>query len=88
MFSERDIVNHSLKRRKVASLYSVTALLSYEGFVDKCNQQLCNKLEGFTGAGKVINIYNWMQYYAFDVIGEISVSGKHNPSWPLDTATN
>ncbi|PMD47216.1 putative P450 monooxygenase [Hyaloscypha variabilis F] len=73
LFSERDIASHALKRRRVSSLYSVTSLLSYEHFVDQNNLQLCSKLEQFAGTGRVFNVPTWMQYYAFDVIGSISV---------------
>ncbi|KAK3112405.1 hypothetical protein LTR53_011352 [Teratosphaeriaceae sp. CCFEE 6253] len=71
MFSELDINRHGAKRRKVASLYSMTALLSYEQFVDRCNATLCSRLRGF--ADRPLHVPSWMQYYAFDVIGEITV---------------
>ncbi|KAK3109792.1 hypothetical protein LTR53_016571 [Teratosphaeriaceae sp. CCFEE 6253] len=71
MFSELDINRHGAKRRKVASLYSMTALLSYEQFVDRCNATLCSRLRGF--ADRPLHVPSWRQYYAFDVIGEITV---------------
>jgi len=87
LFSERDIASHALKRRRVSSLYSVTSLLSYEHFVDQNNLQLCSKLEQFAGTGRVFNVPTWMQYYAFDVIGSISVNDHRAPSL-ASTSTN
>jgi hypothetical protein len=84
LFSERDIANHALKRRRVSSLYSVTSLLSYEHFVDQNNLQLCNKLEEFANTGRVFNVPIWMQYYAFDVIGSISVNEPSLVSTPTN----
>lgn len=72
-FSERSIERHAQKRRKVASLYSMSTLVSYEEFVDRCNTALSRKMDEFIRSGIAIPIPDWMQYYAFDVIGEISV---------------
>ena len=75
LFSVQDPKIHASMRRMVASLYSVTTLLSYEKFVDDINRVLIAKLREFNQRGRVINIPKWMQFYAFDVIGEITVSG-------------
>jgi len=74
MFSEQDIRRHSEKRRGVAALYSLTAMLHYEPFVDNCNAVLCERLSGFCQQRTAISIPQWMQFYAFDVIGEITVN--------------
>ncbi|KAK5723191.1 hypothetical protein LTR17_013911 [Elasticomyces elasticus] len=76
MFSELEINRHSAKRRKVASLYSMTTLLSYECFVDRCNETLCLRLRDFADKAAPLHVPKWMQYYAFDVIGEITVGAS------------
>ena len=73
LFSDRNSKNHSVQRRKVASAYSMTALVQYEPFVDKCAAILCQRLSEFVDAGKEVHITHWLQCYAFDVIGEITV---------------
>lgn len=73
LFSERGIHHHGLMRRKVASLFSMTTLLSYEAFVDNTNAILCDKLREFARSGTAFDVPKWMQYYAFDVIGEITM---------------
>ena len=65
---------HSRERRKVASLYSMSTLVSYERYVDSCNSVLCEQLQDLARSGELVNVPNWMQFYAFDVIGEITVS--------------
>jgi len=51
----------------------MTSLLSYEPFVDSQNAVLCEKLREFAVAGSLVDIPKWMQFYAFDVIGEMTV---------------
>ena len=58
----------------MASLYSMSTLVSYEQYVDSCNSLLCERLQDFASSGEVFNVPNWMQFYAFDVIGEMTVS--------------
>ncbi|SMR48834.1 unnamed protein product [Zymoseptoria tritici ST99CH_1E4] len=73
LFAERDPQVHLTARRKVASLYSMSNLLSYEPFVDQMNDLLCSKLTLHVEKGSPVNIPTWMQYYAFDVIGEMTI---------------
>ncbi|KAK5673651.1 hypothetical protein LTR17_027909, partial [Elasticomyces elasticus] len=73
LFALSDPERHSKERRKVASLYSMSTLISYEKYVDSCNSLLCGKLENFALSGELINVPLWMQFYAFDVIGEMTV---------------
>lgn len=44
--------------------------------MDRETLKLCSKLEEFSQTGKHFNMPDWMQFYAFDVIGELTV-GKH-----------
>ena len=74
LFALTNPERHSKERRKVASLYSMSTLVSYEQYVDSCNSVLCERLQDLASSGELVNVPNWMQFYAFDVIGEISVS--------------
>lgn len=76
LFSETNVAKHSRDRRKVASLYSMSTLLSYEAFVDKVNTELCGHLFEKAKSKAKFSVPVWMQFYAFDVIGEITVSTK------------
>lgn len=51
----------------------MSTLLSYEEFVDRCKATLCQKMDELSRSSVAVPVPEWMQYYAFDVIGEISV---------------
>lgn len=74
IFSERDGKVHSQKRKKVSSLYSMSSLMSYEGFVDTCIEKYCAAMSSVSAQQTAISIPDYMQFYAFDVIGAITVS--------------
>ena len=73
LFSEQDIRRHAAKRRKVASLYSLTTLLSYEPFANSVIKVLQNTLEGCARSRSLIDVTHYMQFCAFDVIGQMTV---------------
>ncbi|KAH6664149.1 putative P450 monooxygenase [Halenospora varia] len=74
LFSQINSDKHARDRRKVASLYSMTNLLTYEAFVDEVNEKLCNQLLTRSENRSTVCIPKWMQFYAFDVIGHITVA--------------
>lgn len=51
----------------------MTSLVSYESFVDECGALLSQRLEEFSETGLPADLGHWLQCYAFDVIGAISV---------------
>lgn len=73
VFSETSNETHSASRRQQASMYSMTALKAYEPYVDKVNATFIGKLESFAETGRSFDLFTWMQFYAFDVIGEITI---------------
>lgn len=76
LFPDRDIKRHAETRKRFQGLYSLTSLVSYEGYVDECSDIFDAKLRGFAEAGTVIDMAHWFQCYAFDVIGDISYSRR------------
>ncbi|KAJ4358701.1 uncharacterized protein N0V89_003285 [Didymosphaeria variabile] len=76
LFSVSDKAVHSNLKRPISQLYSNTHLLSYEAQVDKCNVVLLKSLKEFAREGQAVDFREWAQYYAFDVIGEISVGSS------------
>jgi hypothetical protein len=60
-------------RRKVASVYSMSSLVAYEPFVENCIDLFCQRLEEHDAKSSTIDLGYWLQCYAFDVIGEITV---------------
>ncbi|KAI9692335.1 MAG: hypothetical protein M1822_006566 [Bathelium mastoideum] len=50
----------------------MSTLVGYESFVDECGRLLIQRLHEFGNRGMAINLGDWLQKYAFDVIGEIT----------------
>ena len=73
IFAEPDPHRHAGARRKIAAAYSMTSLVQMEPFVDDCSAVLKARLEQFAGSGTAIDVSHWMQCYAFDVIGKLTV---------------
>ncbi|KAL2824354.1 cytochrome P450 [Aspergillus cavernicola] len=59
VFSETSNEKHASERRKISNMYAMSSLVSYELFIDK--------------HGRVFDLFTWMQFYVFDVIGEITL---------------
>lgn len=74
IFPMQDNERHKDRRRKISPLYTMSTMLSYEGAVERLNGVCVQKLHQFAKEGRLIDVPHWMQYYAFDVIGEITVS--------------
>ncbi|KEZ42273.1 hypothetical protein SAPIO_CDS6132 [Scedosporium apiospermum] len=76
IFTEPDPHLHATARRKIAAAYSMTSLVQLERFVDECTAVLRTRLEEFAESGASVDISHWMQCYAFDVIGKITMGSK------------
>ncbi len=72
VFSETSNEKHSVERRKTSNMYAMSSLVSYEPFVDKVNGEFMDALAGHAQHGRDFDLFTWMQFYAFDVIGEIT----------------
>ncbi len=77
LFSDSDSKRHAANRRKVASLYSMTALLRMESSVAITTKDLIEKFTELSQQHKVLNLQVWLQYYAFDTISQITVREIH-----------
>ena len=73
MFSIIDERRHAAHRRKVAAMFNMTSAVSYEPFIDACTDILVEELGRRSRRGETVSIPQWMQYYAFDVISEMTV---------------
>lgn len=76
IFAEPNPHIHAQARRKVAAAYSMTNLVQLEPFIDKCSAVLRDRLEEFARSGTAVEISHWMQCYAFDVIGMMTVGSS------------
>ncbi|EUC43354.1 hypothetical protein COCMIDRAFT_101081 [Bipolaris oryzae ATCC 44560] len=76
LFNELENDTHRAMKRQLASLYSMSTLLSYEATVDNQTAIMRQKLENFAATGELVNIPKFLQYYAFDVIGMITLGSS------------
>ncbi|KAL2837823.1 cytochrome P450 [Aspergillus pseudodeflectus] len=76
LFTDLDPRRHSINRRKVASLYSMTSLVQMESCVVDCTALLEQQLSKLASLGQSFDLQQWMQFYAFDVIGLITVNKR------------
>jgi hypothetical protein len=73
LFSEQDEKKHGARRRNVANAYALSTLLGMEEYVDQCSTLLLRQFEKFAKNKDVIDLSPWLQYYAFDVVGELGI---------------
>ncbi|KAB5559620.1 cytochrome P450 oxidoreductase [Coniochaeta sp. 2T2.1] len=76
LFSTRDPVYHREQKKKVAGAYSLTSLLESEPAVDSCTELFISRLDEYATSGKPVDLGMWLQYYAFDVVGEVTFALK------------
>ncbi|KAJ5689208.1 cytochrome P450 pisatin demethylase [Penicillium macrosclerotiorum] len=76
LFSERDEKLHREQKRLVANGYSLGSLLEMESGVDSCSEILVNKLRDYADKKRPVDLGKWLQYYAFDVVGEFVFAKK------------
>lgn len=78
LFSTVDEDYHARFRRCVNGAFAMSTLVSYEPLVDSTTTVFMEQtLKRFTGPnGSVCNFSQWLQYYAFDVIGEMTWSKR------------
>jgi cytochrome P450 len=77
LFTVKDNEHHAQLKRPVARAYAMTTLLEYEPFVDTTTILFMKRIdELYVGRGQSCDFGKWLQYYAFDVIGEMTFSKR------------
>lgn len=77
LFSSTDEGYHARYRRCVNGAFSMSSLVSYEPLVESTLSVFLNQTEKlFESKGSVCNFSRWLQYFAFDVIGELTWSKR------------
>jgi cytochrome P450 len=73
IFSVRDMADHAERRRKISSLYSMSTMVAYEPAVDETTTVFTRKLNQLCSEKREFSLPGFLQNYAFDVIGSITV---------------
>ena len=77
LFATQDRRIHTLLRKPISGIYSMTNLMSYEPMVDSTIHCFFEQLdERFARPSRVCNLDVWLQMFAFDVIGSITFSKR------------
>ena len=76
IFSTRDPQYHKEEKRKVGAVYSLANLLQSESAIDSCWTLFMDRLNEFASKDQPVDLGAWLQYYAFDVIGEVTFASK------------
>ncbi|KAK5724962.1 hypothetical protein LTR17_013347 [Elasticomyces elasticus] len=72
-----DEQQHALLRRPVAGAFALSTLVEFEPLIDSTTAVFLTRLdELFAETGKVCDLGTWLQWFAFDVIGELTFSKR------------
>jgi cytochrome P450 len=78
LFSSTSESFHAQLRRCVNSAFSMSTLVQYEPFVDSTTELFLRQTEKlYAQTGDTCDFSKWLQFYAFDVIGEMTYSKRH-----------
>lgn len=77
LFSSQDEGYHARYRRCVNGAFSMSSMVSYEPLVESTLSVFLDQTEKlFESRGKACDFGRWLQYFAFDVIGELTWSKR------------
>ncbi|KAK5163774.1 uncharacterized protein LTR77_010448 [Saxophila tyrrhenica] len=72
-----DEAQHAAMKKPIAAAYSLSTLKEFEPLIDSTTAVFLHRLdELFAGTGKTCDLGTWLQWYAFDVIGELTFSKR------------
>ncbi|KAL8949399.1 MAG: hypothetical protein Q9222_004482, partial [Ikaeria aurantiellina] len=70
-FPTRDENKHAERRRIVNNVYSMSSVLESENAIDQCTQLFCESMRDFAKRNMTVDLEEWTNMYAFDVLGEL-----------------
>lgn len=80
LFNTTDEKFHARLRRAVSNAYAMSTLVNFEPLVDSTTneflKQLSHRYSDRQGPLGICDFGAWLQYYAFDVIGELTFSKR------------
>ncbi|KAJ9503172.1 hypothetical protein H2202_001326 [Exophiala xenobiotica] len=76
IFSTQNPDEHRSQKRKIGAAFTQPNLLESEGAIDSCIRLFTKQLDGLVQKGHPIDLGAWLQYFAFDVVGEFTFARK------------
>lgn len=78
VFNTRDEELHKKIKSPIAPLFSLSNVLPLEGFVNKTIEVMTEQLDArFVASQQVFDLADWLQYFAFDVMGTLTFSKRY-----------
>jgi hypothetical protein len=78
IFTTQDELQHKTLKTPVASLYLLSNVITFEPFVDEVLDILFQQLdERFVKTQATADLADWLQYFAFDVMGTMTFSKRY-----------
>jgi hypothetical protein len=78
VFTTQDEQQHKQLKSPIAPLYALSNVVTFEGFVDKILGVLFQQLDKrFVESQETFDIGDWIQYFAFDVMGTMTFSSRY-----------
>ena len=74
LFPEKDERIHGSQRRLVSGIYAMQNLVQYQDKVDEAIKVMVEEMQ--KRIGETINLGNWLQLFAFDVVGGLTFSKR------------
>jgi benzoate 4-monooxygenase len=76
LFSTRDRAEHSRKRKIISHTFSQKSVIQFEQYIRQNLAELVNQWDKLSAKGcgdfSRLNVMPWMNYLAFDIIGDLS----------------
>ena len=78
LFTSLDDKFHAKLRRAVSNAYAMSTLVQFEKYIDSTTTAFLKqmKVQFVDQPGHVCNFSTWLQWYAFDVVGELTFSKR------------
>lgn len=78
VFNTQDEDMHKHIKSPIAPLFSLSNVVNFEGLVEEVLLCLSEQLNRrFVGTGDEFDLGEWLQYFAFDVMGTMSFSQRY-----------
>jgi Cytochrome P450 len=78
VFNTRDEATHKQIKNPIAPLFSLSNTLTLEPFVNRTLDVLLEQINArFTQTEKAFDLAEWLQYFAFDVMGTLTLSRRY-----------
>ncbi len=77
LFGTQDLAYHARLRRTVSGAFTMTAMLQYEARVNETVRAFLRQTDAlYAATGAACNFVLWLQFFAFDVVTEITYSRR------------